>query len=102
MIDSYQQQGKKTESNIKKSIKMFDEQRAKCKGATRHLKRPSRFLDEFNRLEDRLMDIERQTKYLAEGLDDMEAYITETLELFNDESKMDNAAAKYGPILIDD
>ncbi|CAB4422590.1 unnamed protein product [Rhizophagus irregularis] len=25
MIDSYQQQGKKTESNIKKSIKMFDE-----------------------------------------------------------------------------
>jgi hypothetical protein len=102
MIDLYQQQGKKTEASIKKSIEMFDEQRAKCKGATRHLKRPSRFLDEHNRLEDRLMDIERQAKYLAEGLDDMEACFTETLELFNDDGKMDNAAAKYGPILIDD
>ncbi|GBC09047.1 hypothetical protein RclHR1_08580006 [Rhizophagus clarus] len=102
LIDSYQQQVKETETSIKKSIEMFDEQKTKCKGATRHLKRPSRFFEEYNRLEDRLMDIERQAKYLAEGLDDMEACFIETLELFNDDGKMDNAAAKYGPKLNDD
>ncbi|RIA80035.1 hypothetical protein C1645_745525 [Glomus cerebriforme] len=102
MIDSYEQQGKETEASIKKSIEMFNEQRAKYKGATRHLKRPLRFYDELNRFEDRLMDLKQQADNLAEGLDDMEACFTETLELFNDDGKMDNAVAKYGPILIDD
>jgi hypothetical protein len=102
MIESYQQQSKVTEMNIKKSIEMFNEQRAQYKGATRHLKQPSRFYDELNRFEDRLMDIKQQTKNLTTGLDDMEVYFAEMLELFNDDDKMNTAAAKYGPILNDD
>ncbi|CAG8638540.1 1347_t:CDS:2, partial [Funneliformis mosseae] len=102
MLESYQQQGKETEANIKKSIEMFHEQNAQCKGATRHLKRPSRFHDEFDRFEDRMMDVKQQAKYLAIGLDDMDLYIKETLELSYDDDKMDIAVTKHGSILIDD
>ncbi len=102
MFDSYQQQSKETEANIKKSIEMFHEQNAQCKGATRHLKRPSRFYDELDRFEDRLMDIKQQVKDLAAGLDEMEMHFKEILEYFNDDDKMDIAVTKYGSTLIDD
>ncbi|CAI2181994.1 11417_t:CDS:2 [Funneliformis geosporum] len=102
MLESYQQQSKETEANIKKSIEMFHEQNAQCKGATRHLKRPSRFHDEFDRFEDRMMDVKQQAKYLTIGLDDMDEYFKEILELSCDDDKMDIAVTKHGSILIDD